>query len=146
MTNPTLRIYSFIRNKSDKSLINFSLMKSSKKYLIFLSAFYLFMCLMKSAKNFEKIVILKTTCSELGIFMYRTGDSMNNLLSCCGLVDAKIGASDNYLPVHIKVFLSKAKINHLCHHLTLIGLGYQKLNLLHPHHRYLEELNHFFLL
>ena len=40
-----------------------------------------------------------TTCSELGIFMYLTGDSMDNLLSYCGLVDAKIRASDNYLPV-----------------------------------------------
>ena len=37
-----------------------------------------------------------TTCSELGIFMYWTGDSMNNLLSYCGLVDANIRASNNY--------------------------------------------------
>ena len=40
-----------------KSFINFSIMKSSKKY--FLSAFYLIMCLMKSLKNFEKIAIWK---------------------------------------------------------------------------------------
>ena len=39
-----------------------------------------------------------TTCSELGIFKYWTGDSMNNLMSYCGL-NAKIRASDNYLPV-----------------------------------------------
>ena len=38
-------------------------------------------------------------CSELGIFMYWTGNSMNNLLSYCGLVDAKIRASDIDLPV-----------------------------------------------
>ena len=31
--------------------------------------------------------------TELGIFMYWTGDSMDNLLSYCGLVDAKIRAS-----------------------------------------------------
>ena len=46
---------------------------------------------------------MDTTCSELGIFMYWTGDSMNNLLSYCGLVDAKIRASDNYLPVNLVV-------------------------------------------
>ena len=44
---------------STKSFINFSLIKISKKYFIFSSAFYLIMCLMKSPKNFEKIFILK---------------------------------------------------------------------------------------
>ena len=39
------------------------------------------------------------TCSELIIFMYRTGNSANNLSSYCGLLDAKIRASDIYLPV-----------------------------------------------
>ena len=29
-------------------------------------------------------------CSKLGIFMYWTGNSMDNLLSYCGLVDARI--------------------------------------------------------
>ena len=39
-------------------------------------------------------------CSELGIFMHwTTCDAMNNLLSYCGLVDAKIRASDKDLPV-----------------------------------------------
>ena len=38
-------------------------------------------------------------CSELGISMYWTGNSMNNLLSYCGLVDAKIRASDIDLQV-----------------------------------------------
>jgi hypothetical protein len=38
-----------------------------------------------------------TTCSELGIFMYWTGDS--NLLSYCGLVEARISASEKDLPV-----------------------------------------------
>ena len=35
------------------------LVKSSEKDVIFVSAFYLIMCLMKSTKNFEKIEILK---------------------------------------------------------------------------------------
>ena len=41
---------------------------------------------------------------ELGIFMYYTCNSMNNLLPYCGLVDAKIRASNKDLPVliHLK--------------------------------------------
>ena len=42
-----------------------------------------------------------TTCSELGIFMYSTGNSMHNILSYCGLVDARISASEKDLPVSI---------------------------------------------
>ena len=38
-------------------------------------------------------------CSELVVFMYWTGKSMNNLLSYCGLVDVRINASDKDLPV-----------------------------------------------
>ena len=41
-----------------------------------------------------------TTYSELVVFMYRTGKSMNNHLSYCGLVDVRINASDKDLPVH----------------------------------------------
>ena len=51
-------------------------------------------------KNKKKIV--NTTRSELGIFMYWTGNSMNNLSSCCGLVDARMSASDKYLSVLLK--------------------------------------------
>ena len=40
-----------------------------------------------------------TTCSELVVFMYWTGKSMNNLLSYCGLVVAWISASEKDLPV-----------------------------------------------
>ena len=40
-----------------------------------------------------------TTCSELGIFMYWTRNSMNNFLSYCGLVDTGISASEKDLPV-----------------------------------------------
>ena len=39
-------------------------------------------------------------CSELGIFMYWTHNSMNSLVSYCGLTDAKKRASDKGLPVH----------------------------------------------
>ena len=42
-----------------------------------------------------------TTCSELVVFMCWTSNSMNNLLSYCGLVDAKISASEKDLPVHV---------------------------------------------
>ena len=42
---------------------------------------------------------------ELGIFMYWTCNSMNNLLSYCGLVDAKIRASDKDLPVQQSVMV-----------------------------------------
>ena len=44
-----------------------------------------------------------TTCSELGIFMYWTRNSINNLLSYYGLVDARISASENDLPVSLTV-------------------------------------------
>jgi hypothetical protein len=40
-----------------------------------------------------------TTCSELVNFMYWIGNSMNNLLSYCGLVDAGMRASYKDLPV-----------------------------------------------
>jgi hypothetical protein len=39
------------------------------------------------------------TCSELEVFMYWTGKSMNNLWSYCGLVDVRINASEKDLPV-----------------------------------------------
>ena len=38
-----------------------------------------------------------TACSELVVFMYWTGKSMSNLLSYCGLVDARISASEKDL-------------------------------------------------
>ena len=41
------------------------------------------------------------SCSELVIFMYWTRNSMNNLSSYYGLVDAKIRASDKDLPVQV---------------------------------------------
>ena len=41
----------------------------------------------------------KKQFSELVVFMYRTRNSMKNLLSYCGLVDERISASDKDLPV-----------------------------------------------
>ena len=58
----------------------------------------------------NKKQLVYTTCSELGNFMYWTVDSMNNLLSYCVLVDAKIRASDNYLPVLFWFKLDKHSI------------------------------------
>ena len=44
-----------------------------------------------------------TSCSELVVFMYLTGKSMNNLLSYCGLVDARTSAFEKDLPVIYKI-------------------------------------------
>ena len=55
-------------------------------------------------------------CSELGIFMYWTCNSMNNV-SYCGLVDAKIRASDKDLPVKERG----------CHHHTISSLPYERI-------------------
>ena len=54
-----------------------------------------------------------TTCSELVVFMYWTGKSMNNLLSYCGLVDTRISASEKDLPVKNKFFCFDEK-NSFC--------------------------------
>ena len=45
--------------------------------------------------------IVHTTCSEHVIFSHWTGNSMNNFLSYCGLVDAKISTSEKDLPVSV---------------------------------------------
>ena len=59
---------------------------------------------------------MKTTSAEHGQNMGRTwaehacsfhGNSMNNLLSYCGLVDARISASEKHLPVLTHVRNSK---------------------------------------
>ena len=46
-----------------------------------------------------------TTCSELVVFMYWTQNSINNLLSNCGLVNGRISVSETDLPV-IEIFSS----------------------------------------
>ena len=50
-------------------------------------------------QNKNKKQFVYTTCSELVIFMYSTGNSMNNLSSYCGLVDTRISAPEKDLPV-----------------------------------------------
>ena len=52
---------------------------------------------------------MHTTCSKLGISMYWTGNSMNNLLSHCGLVELRIRASYKDLPVLISLVEVKVK-------------------------------------
>ena len=59
-------------------------------------------------KQNKKKQFVYTTCSELGNFMDWTGDSKNNLMSYCGLVYAKIRASDNLLLVKF-IYSEKAK-------------------------------------
>ena len=52
---------------------------------------------------------------ELGIFMYWTCNSMNNLLPYCELVNAKIRASDKNLPVlYFQGIFSFKQALHLC--------------------------------
>ena len=61
----------------------------------------------------KKKQFMYTTCSELVVFMYWTGKSMNNLLSNCGLVDARIRTSNRDLPVQRQLkghFWSVAKV------------------------------------
>ena len=52
-------------------------------------------------QNKNKKQFVYTTCTELAIFIYGTRNSINNLLSYCGLVDARISASEKDLPVQI---------------------------------------------
>ena len=47
----------------------------------------------------EHVLPMFSQCSELVVFMYWIGKSMNNLLSYCGLVDTRISASEKDLPV-----------------------------------------------
>ena len=51
-----------------------------------------------SSKHVENMMCTQIG-SELAIFMYRIRNSMNNHSAYCGLVDAKIRASDKDLPV-----------------------------------------------
>ena len=61
----------------------------------------------------QKKQSMYTTCSELVVFMYWSGKSMNNLLSYCGLFDARTRASNRDLPVQRQLkghFWSVAKV------------------------------------
>jgi len=48
-----------MHKKTEKSILRFLFIKSSKNNFIFLPVFYLVMFLMKAQKNFGKIAILK---------------------------------------------------------------------------------------
>ena len=71
------------------------------------------------SKQKQKICVhnMFSPCSELVVFMYWTGKSMNNLLSYWGLVDVRINASDKDLPVQ------KFKTNSLQQPLLLVDAG-----------------------
>ena len=64
-------------------------------------------------QNKNKKQFLYTPC-ELVVFLYWTGKSMNNLLSYCGLVDAKKEASDKDLPVPADVLLPTCIFTKVC--------------------------------
>jgi hypothetical protein len=52
----------------------------------------------------HSIQFLYTTCSELVFFTYWTHNSMNNLLSYCGLTDTRMCASEKYLRVPMQLY------------------------------------------
>ena len=67
----------------------------SSKHVVYIKLFW-------RSKQKQKTICVHNmflTCSELGVIMYWTWTSMNNLLSYCGLFEAKMRASDIYLPV-----------------------------------------------
>ena len=76
---------------------------TSSEYVVYIN------CSEYQNKN-KKKQFMYTTCSELTVFMYWTGKSMNNLLSYCGLVDVRINASDKDLPALLKEFLNVKKV------------------------------------
>ena len=58
---------------------------------------YLHVVYINCSECHNKKQFVYTTCSELVVFLYWTCNSMNNLSSYCGLVDARINASDKDL-------------------------------------------------
>ena len=62
-----------------------------------------------NVKTKQKQQFVYTTCSA-GILSLQFSRTMNNLLSYCGLVDAKKGDSDKDLPVHKSVFFDSVSI------------------------------------
>ena len=72
--------------------------------------------------------LVYTTCFELVAFMYWTCNSINNMLSYGGLVDAKIRASDKDLPVP-KLFWSTVRTNCSNHREKLLKFELKAENL-----------------
>ena len=66
----------------------------------------------------QHVLLMFSPCSKLGIFMYWTGNSMDNLLSYYGLVDARISTSEKDLPVAIRFWLYYQKCKY-CHNKAL---------------------------
>ena len=54
-------------------------------------------CVHKCSEQKQKTMYVHKTCSELVVFIYKTGKSLNNLLSYCGLVEPRISSSDKDL-------------------------------------------------
>ena len=52
-------------------------------------------------------------CTQHVENLYFSGNSMNNLLSYCGLTDARMRASEKDLPVHCTTLCDKYKRRHL---------------------------------
>ena len=61
-------------------------------------------------QNKNKKQYLYATCSELGIFLYWTRDSMNNLSSYYGLIDVRMSASEIDLPVLVSKFRKRLNL------------------------------------
>ena len=55
------------------------------------------------ATCYPPVLAMFSPCSELGIFMHWTGNSLDNLLSYCGLVDARISTAEKDLPVSMLI-------------------------------------------
>ena len=75
----------------------------SSEHVVFIN------CSECQSKNKNKKQFMNTTCSELVIFMYWTRNSMDNILSYCGLVDARISTSEKDLPVQCTIIFQKCK-------------------------------------
>ena len=94
-----LNIYNTFMGKNQKS--QFSLQVNLCQKLLFLHNMGRTCCVNKLSWMSKSISVhsMFSPCSEFDNFTYWTCNSMNNLSSYCGLVDAKIRASDKDLPV-----------------------------------------------
>ena len=96
-----LFLYQLTHNMTKDCSLNyeFSIWKFQAQNIFFTQIIFLF--LFWHSEQF-----MYTTCFELGIFMYWTHNSMNNLLSYFGLVDVGISDSEKKLPVHLPILLA----------------------------------------
>ena len=69
---------------------------TSSEHVVYINCFFVFVLTFKTIY-----------ATELVVFMYRTGKSMNNLLSYFGLVEPRISASDKDLPVSTNTISKK---------------------------------------